>query len=31
VDSLAGLPSDFTGLAVTRAGRWLDGATGELS
>jgi chromosome segregation protein len=31
VDSLAGLPADFSGLAVTRAGRWLDGATGELS
>src|SRR5215208_6554203 len=31
VDSLASLPADFDGLAVTRAGRWLDGATGELS
>jgi chromosome segregation protein len=31
VDSLAGLPDGFTGIAVTRAGRWLDGATGELS
>jgi chromosome segregation protein len=31
VDSLAALPGDFDGLAVTRAGRWLDGATGELS
>ena len=31
VESLAGLPEDFVGLAVTRAGRWLDGATGELS
>ena len=31
VDSLDALPSDFTGLAVTRAGRLIDGATGELS
>ena len=31
VDSLAAVPADFDGLAVTRAGRWLDGATGELS
>ena len=31
VDSLAGLPEGFAGVAVTRAGRWLDGATGELS
>jgi chromosome segregation protein len=31
VDSLGALPDDFTGLAVTRSGRWLDGATGELS
>ena len=31
VDSLDALPSDFAGLAVTRAGRLLDGATGELS
>jgi chromosome segregation protein len=31
VDSLGKLPDDFTGLAVTRAGRRLDGATGELS
>jgi chromosome segregation protein len=31
VDSLADLPPDFDGLAVTRSGRWLDGATGELS
>jgi chromosome segregation protein len=31
VDSLEALPQDFTGLAVTRAGRLLDGATGELS
>jgi chromosome segregation protein len=31
VDSLVGLPEGFDGLAVTRAGRWLDGATGELS
>jgi chromosome segregation protein len=31
VDSLGTLPDDFTGLAVTRSGRWLDGATGELS
>jgi chromosome segregation protein len=31
VDSLDALPPGFTGLAVTRAGRILDGATGELS
>src|SRR5918999_4096218 len=31
VESLSALPTDFDGLAVTRAGRWLDGATGELS
>jgi chromosome segregation protein len=31
VDSLAAVPANFDGLAVTRAGRWLDGATGELS
>jgi chromosome segregation protein len=31
VDSLANLPAGFDGLAVTRAGRRLDGATGELS
>ena len=31
VDSLAALPDSFTGLAVTRSGRSLDGATGELS
>ena len=31
VDSLDALPPDFRGLAVTRAGRLLDGATGELS
>jgi chromosome segregation protein len=31
VDSLAAVPVGFDGLAVTRAGRWLDGATGELS
>ena len=31
VDSLAAVPADFDGLAVTPAGRWLDGATGELS
>ncbi len=31
VDSLSALPDDFTGLAVTRSGRRLDGATGELS
>jgi chromosome segregation protein len=31
VDSLAGVPDGFAGLAVTRAGRCLDGATGELS
>jgi chromosome segregation protein len=31
VDSLDVVPRDFTGLAVTRGGRLLDGATGELS
>jgi chromosome segregation protein len=31
VDSLDALPPDFVGLAVTRAGRLLDAATGELS
>jgi chromosome segregation protein len=31
VDSLDALPQNFTGLAVTRTGRLLDGATGELS
>src|SRR5918996_1155658 len=31
VDSLAGLPDHFAGLAVTRVGRLLDGASGELS
>jgi chromosome segregation protein len=31
VDSLDALAPDFSGLAVTRAGRLLDGATGELS
>jgi chromosome segregation protein len=31
VDSLGALPDDFTGIAVTRAGRRLDGATGELA
>ena len=31
VDSLVDLPKGFSGLAVTRAGRRLDGATGELS
>ncbi|HEX3277256.1 MAG TPA: AAA family ATPase [Thermoleophilaceae bacterium] len=31
VDSLSRLPADFDGLAVTRAGRRLDGATGELA
>ncbi len=31
VDSLDAVPRDFAGLAVTRAGRLLDGATGELS
>jgi chromosome segregation protein len=31
VDSLDALPEQFAGLAVTRAGRLLDGATGELS
>jgi chromosome segregation protein len=31
VDSLDAVPRDFTGLAVTRGGRLLDGATGELS
>jgi chromosome segregation protein len=31
VDSLDSLPEDFAGLAVTRTGRLLDGATGELS
>jgi chromosome segregation protein len=31
VDSLEGLPESFAGLAVTRAGRRLHGATGELS
>ena len=31
VDSLSGLPDDFSGVAVTRSGRWLDCATGELS
>ena len=31
VDSLDAVPRDFTGLAVTRRGRLLDGATGELS
>jgi chromosome segregation protein len=30
VDSLEEVPDGFTGLAVTRAGRLLDGATGEL-
>src|SRR5918997_810512 len=30
-DSLDEVPGDFTGLAVTRAGRLLHGATGELS
>jgi chromosome segregation protein len=31
VDSLDRLPETFAGLAVTKAGRLLDGATGELS
>jgi chromosome segregation protein len=31
VESLDSLPENFTGLAVTRNGRLLDGATGELS
>jgi chromosome segregation protein len=31
VDSLDSVPEPFEGLAVTRAGRLLDGATGELS
>jgi chromosome segregation protein len=31
VDSLDSVPEQFEGLAVTRAGRLLDGATGELS
>src|ERR687895_131784 len=31
VDSLDALPPEFEGIAVTRAGRLLDGATGELS
>jgi chromosome segregation protein len=31
VDSLDSLPENFTGLAVTRNGRLLDGASGELS
>jgi chromosome segregation protein len=31
VDSLESLPAAFTGVAVTRAGRLLDGATGRLS
>ncbi|MEA2332823.1 MAG: chromosome segregation protein [Thermoleophilaceae bacterium] len=31
VDSLDKLPEGFAALAVTRGGRWLDGATGELS
>jgi chromosome segregation protein len=31
VGSLADVPEGFAGLAVTRAGRCLDGATGELS
>src|SRR3982751_3706852 len=31
VDSLADVPRDFDGLAVTRAGRRRDGATGELA
>jgi len=31
VDSLSAVPSSFDGVAVTRSGRRLDGATGELS
>jgi chromosome segregation protein len=31
VDSLLSVPEGFTGVAVTRSGRLLDGATGELS
>jgi chromosome segregation protein len=31
VDALAEVPEGFTGVAVTRAGRRFDGATGELS
>jgi chromosome segregation protein len=31
VDSLDSVPQGFSGLAVTKAGRLLDGATGELS
>jgi chromosome segregation protein len=31
VDSVAGLPASFDAVAVTRTGRRLDGATGELS
>jgi chromosome segregation protein len=31
VDSLSALPSDFTGVAVTRSGRVLDGLSGELA
>ena len=31
VDSLSGLPASFAGLAVTAAGRSLDGRTGELA
>jgi chromosome segregation protein len=31
VESLSAVPESFTGVAVTRSGRLLDGATGELS
>jgi chromosome segregation protein len=31
VDSLTAVPDDFAGVAVTRSGRLLDGATGELA
>jgi chromosome segregation protein len=31
VESLSAVPESFTGVAVTRTGRLLDGATGELS